>query len=879
MARFRLQFAHLWRHDWRMNLVQRLPHAGVHDAEARLRVLRGSALTLRILTAALIMLLPTLNVRSDAAEGSDGSPVVGDADQSFEFRLKVVGPDKTPVPHANIEIRTSPLPTADQLQRGEFVRSGNYGTIARTDDEGQLALTLPRKPHSFSVKIQQPGYGPYWAGWSNLDHDQPFPKNFTAELDQGWTVGGVVVDGSGMPVADARVHPSVVFKKRPGDSSELHVGTRLSTDSEGKWQFEHVPVSMADVHVAIDHPNYQPLRRSLPRDGFEVKPNEVPSAPLELSAGLMLSGRVTDEAGKPIEGALVRTKFLNDVRQAITDASGAYRIVGCEPSMTQVVVSAAGRAIDMQEVRIGAEMEAVNFSMKPGGKVRIRVVDEQGQGIPKARIFFQRWRDAHAYFPFDHVNQYADEKGLWQWDEAPYDEFQADIGRPGGMQLSNQSLIARDEEYIFTPPQALVVSGRVIDAVTRQPIDKFRVTPGLRNSDPRIRMNWIPSRSYEASAGQYQIRFTHDYPAHLVQIEAEGYQVAISRDILTNEGQINVDFELQPAEDIAGTLLTMTGEPAAGAKIALGVAGSQISIRNGDINEGSTYALQLTADAEGRFRIPARTEPFQIVITHPSGFAYHKSSDGPLAQNITLMPWARAEGTFRVGAEPAANVTLSLDAGIRSYGSDVPNIFSHYDVTTGEGGRFVIERVFPGQGRIGRRILLMVDQGAVEVTSSQRVTKEFTAGVTTTLELGGSGRPVVGSLVPPADGAEPVLWNFALVNVRVYHAPLPQPKVPAELANDPAQSAAWWATVGRRWQANFDSQQQQISRLPSYTATVDHDGAFRIDDMPAGDYVMDVRFNQQAAGVLNGYRFTLHPLEAEQSIQPLDLGSLQLEKP
>src|SRR5690606_5076715 len=117
----------------------------------------------------------------------------------------------------------------------------------------------------------------------------------------------------------------------------------------------------------------------------------------------------------------------------------------------------------------------------------------------------------------------------------------------------------------------------------------------------------------------------------LVQIEAEGYQVAISRDILTNEGKINVDFELQPAEDIAATLLTITGQPAAGAKIALGVAGSQISIRNGDINEGSTYALQLTADAEGRFRIPARTEPFQIVITHPSGFAYYKSADGPLA--------------------------------------------------------------------------------------------------------------------------------------------------------------------------------------------------------------------------------------------------------
>lgn len=40
----------------------------------------------------------------------------------------------------------------------------------------------------------------------------------------------------------------------------------------------------------------------------------------------------------------------------------------------------------MQEVRVDPELEPVNFSMRPGGKIRIRVVDEEGKGIPKARI-------------------------------------------------------------------------------------------------------------------------------------------------------------------------------------------------------------------------------------------------------------------------------------------------------------------------------------------------------------------------------------------------------------------------------------------------------------------------------------------------------------
>lgn len=849
---------------------------------ATLRLPPGRVRTLLLAVVALTLVLPRGNNAAGPPADQAGSTTVGNADPNdkpFEFRLSVVGPSGNPVPDANIEIRTTPLLGADQLIRGEFLRASNYGVFARTDKQGRLTVTLPEAPQRFNASIKQPGYGPYWAGWSNRSHPEQIPREFTAELEEGWSVGGVVVDDSGQPVAGAEVNPSVYFKKRPGDTGKLGVGTRITTDADGKWKFTHVPASLSDVHVAINHPDFQPLRRRLPRSGYEVQPDETPSAQVGLDPGLTITGQVTDEMGDPIEGALVRTKFLNDIREDTTGPMGAYHLKGCEPRMTQVVVSAKGRAIEMQEVRVDPEMEPVNFSMKPGGTVRIRVVDEQGRGIPKTRIFFQRWRGEHAYFPFDHVNQYADENGVWEWNEAPLDAFQADICRPDGMQLPDQSLVAREEEYVFTPPKALVVSGRVVDAETQQPIEQFRVTPGLRNSDPGIRMNWIPNESYDATDGTYRIRFTRGYIAHLVQIEAEGYQVAVSRDIMSDEGEVDVDFELQPAVDIAAAILTTDGEPAAGAKVALGVAGSQINISNGDIDDGSTYALRLDAGEEGRFRIPARTEPFQIVITHPSGAAYLKSSDGPIPDRITLTPWARAEGTFRVGSQLAPNVVLSLDAGIHSYGNDVPNIFASYETTTGEGGRFAFERVFPGEGRIGRRIMLMVDDGATEVTSSQRVATEFTSGETTELDLGGTGRAVLGKLAPPVDTPERVLWNFALVNVRVAFTPLPEPEVPEEIEDDPAQRAVWWATIGQSWKTAQAADQKLRSKSPSFTATVDRDGSFRIDDMPPGTYILGVRFNDHAAGVLNSHRFSVPPVEEGQPADPVDLGLLRLQKP
>ena len=106
-------------------------------------------------------------------------------------------------------------------------------------------------------------------------------------------------------------------------------------------------------------------------------------------------------------------------------------------------------------------------------------------------------------------------------------------------------------------------------------------------------------------------------------------------------------------------------------------------------------------------------------------------------------------------------------------------------MTTGERGECVFERVFPGTGRIGRRILLMVDEGATEVTSSQRVSAEFIAGETTRLDLGGTGRPIIGKLAPPAEYSGKVLWNFALVKVETDLKPPPRPKPAADVQNDP----------------------------------------------------------------------------------------------
>jgi hypothetical protein len=622
----------------------------------------------------------------------------------------------------------------------------------------------------------------------------------------------------------------------------------------------------------------------LTRGQFGIEPGQEPAEKIVLDRGLTVTGIVADDSGNPISGALVRTKFLNDVREAKTGENGVYFLGGCEPSTARIVVSAKGRATDMKDVRVEEEMEPVDFQMKPGGTIRMRVLDEQDKPIPKARIFFQSWRGRFQHFEFDHISQHTDALGLWEWHEAPLDGFGADISRPNGMPLATPRLVPREEEYVFRPRPALVISGKVLDADTKEPIKKFRVVPGIRGSSTI----WVWSRQFSAADGSYHVRNTTNYAGHLIRIEADGYQPAVSRDVRSNEGNVTIDFELQRGKNVAATVLTPDGGPAAGARVALGIAGSSIAVRNGDI-EAADSARQDTNDA-GHFRFPPQGSAYQLVITHPTGYAHvHGRPESP-PETIQLEAWARVEGIFRVGKDSVENVPLRLDTrGMQSYGQDVPHIFSRYDAVTGKDGRFVFERLVAGHARLGRHIVRHVRDGAADVTSSCMTAADFSPGETARIELGGTGRPAVGRLQPQEGIEGKVGWHFAVVDVEAYLPEPPKPNdppIPADVEADAAKKAAWllkWQQTtneGRAWLAwkiASESNQRLRDISPRFTATVDRDGRFRIDDMPTGNYALSVWFNQNPAGTLRDYHFSIPPMEGNRSDQPLNLGVLRLE--
>jgi len=77
--------------------------------------------------------------------------------ESREFELRVVGPGGKEIPNAVVEVRTDPLPTADQVRTGKFLRRAKYGSVLSTDAAGRLVIKLLRPPQRLNVDITTPG--------------------------------------------------------------------------------------------------------------------------------------------------------------------------------------------------------------------------------------------------------------------------------------------------------------------------------------------------------------------------------------------------------------------------------------------------------------------------------------------------------------------------------------------------------------------------------------------------------------------------------------------------------------------------------------------------------------------------------------------------
>jgi hypothetical protein len=350
------------------------------------------------------------------------------------------------------------------------------------------------------------------------------------------------------------------------------------------------------------------------------------------------------------------------------------------------------------------------------------------------------------------------------------------------------------------------------------------------------------------------------------------------------EGTVTHDFRLTKGNiatrpSISGIVLLPDGQPAAGAEVALASKSFGPYVKNGHDLQQRSHP-HVTTGEDGTFRFPPQVEECFVMVFHDRGYA--EATEAALAaapsRALTLREWGRVEGTLRVGTKPAADERIALYPHQRILINNrqrerpewMDHIYFGYEATTDRMGRFAFDRVIPGPASVGRSIRVSPNSW---MTCSQEVIK-VEPGETAKVRIGGKGRPVIGRFVKPAESDLAIDWSHARQWLQLKRPPYRQPQGATQ--EERAESYQKWLETdeGKAYQAWQNDRRHHGFRI-------EDDGSFRIDDVTSGAYdlsltIQDGARNNRKPLVTAGRTVVVPEMEGGQSVEPLDLGTIEL---
>ena len=344
----------------------------------------------------------------------------------------------------------------------------------------------------------------------------------------------------------------------------------------------------------------------------------------------------------------------------------------------------------------------------------------------------------------------TDADGRFVWYEAP---------TQGAIQLSASKspfrpaarreidAVSREITIVLHRPQHL--HGTVTDAETGRLVERFTLIlgpgPPFLGFDPQ----WARDQARAFTDGRFNLTrdpSTDEAARCSIRIEADGYDPAELREFLDDQEEVAHDFKLRRTTrrpPLTGIVRGPDGRPMAGLEVVLCPAGGDVRIKDGRLTDGDvrTPAIRLQTDRDGRYTFRPQEGRVSIAAANNVGFAVHSPEELAASRDITLTPWGRIEGIMKIGPRPAPRQKVL--AWLHDLG---PFGRVDYDALTDDNGRFVLERVTPGRLMVYRYVQDADHHGW---TASNPANVDVRPGETLRIQVGGTGRPIVGRLALP----------------------------------------------------------------------------------------------------------------------------------
>jgi len=737
-----------------------------------------------------------------------------------------------------------------------------------TDAEGRCDIGVPyANPLMVCVGVVADGYAERSVVGAV---PKPLPDSYVLKVPRGTSIGGVVRDESGQPVAGAGIQVSFygtgdysgreLQRERPG---LLNDDAAATTDRAGRWTFGSCS-SNGDFRIVVTHPGFPTAtfrNEDDPRTSAEVATLKLDdlhtgAAVLVLKAGLTLRGVVTGETGYRVVGAKVgHGRFFPEGQGVATDVDGAFALPALPAGENTITITADLFAPQRIQVQMASNTAPLAVQLKPGGLLRLRVLDEAGSPVPKARVGLEQWQGPNTL----EWGGLTDSGGRLEWNSAPLEPITFSVLKDGYFISRRNELTADGQEHTVTLHPQLTVTGRVTDAQTKQPIASFKAIPAPNLSETSYGTN-----------GLFELTFTEFSQPLVVRIEAEGYEPATSQPLDAGAAKMTCVFELKkhrPEDAVEGVVLLPDGNAAAGVQVALcaerGVGLGRARFLN------STDTVTTQTDADGHFSFKAGLAARAVVAVDQQGFASVSIAPTNHSVSIQLQPWGRIEGVLRLTTQPNAGQPILLAAPPGSGpGEETVGLSpGAYTTKTDEQGHFVFEQAPPGQFNLFLAKL--------NVPYNHQTPVQIQPGATTRVQIGGAGAILSGRLVLSQPG-QAIDWSKQLI-IPTLRTRLP---VPAGLSG--GARAEWYGKY-----AKSEEGRARIRASCNYPLDVQADGAFTVEDVPPGGYELSGQLSDAAVDLSRGFfGHTIGSFQQDvtvpqppegQSTQKIDLGAIPVQ--
>ncbi|MHC4638796.1 MAG: redoxin domain-containing protein [Planctomycetota bacterium] len=752
-----------------------------------------------------------------------------------------------------------------------------------TDANGLYKLKLPEQtPRHVTVNINKQSFVPVRLTFGDYKSKTELPASYVVSLEPGTSVGGIVKNELSEPIEGASVHLNLPGKNDKDEIEKVLIRDyTATTDSMGRWQCNTIPTGLSEVMVKLAHPDYVDDERFNASVTPSVESLYAGTAAFIMKRGAAVAGSVLDSSLNPIQGAVVSLGFStwgSDSPEAKTVDDGSFIFSHCREGEIILTVQADGYSPDQKRIIADENTEPVEFLLEPGHTIRGRIVDVNNNPIPVVSVLTSSWRGQRSL----NWKTVTDSEGYFEWNNAPPDEVNFNFSKGGYMIISNMPMSHLADEYLLTMYPQLNISGMVYDADTNEPVRDFSITTGMKwNRTSNIFWNSAQRKSGSGREGSYEYDFTYPADAHFIRIEAEGYLPGISREFGNEEGTVLYDFALEKGAGLNGTVYLEDGTTVSNAEVVICTASRHAYIHNGFNNSQWRKAPSVQTNEMGGFSLPAQTEDYLLVVLHDSGYAEVSSGQFSEDTKIVLQPWGRVVGEVYIGNTPGADEQVSLFYDWRYQEKDT-FVRYLYKTSADANGFFVLNRVIPGNAKIGRDI--QIESYRTVAANSEWL--EIQSGQTAAVQLGGDGRAVTGAVVMPADYNDPVDWKMAGGNLNTKMPALPYPEYYSEMT--PQQRSIWldyWKKT-ELGQTYMETNSLNMKNSRSYGIIMQADGTFRIDDVVAGEYELNVSLHKgKQSGIFGGPRETIAFVVRDVVIseanefdsEPLDLGNLELK--